>query len=775
MPIKLLIKNIKHHFILSLFLLLSLTSFMSMLFMQFEYENFIAKFNLQEYIYENNGFDITIKSKSIFGMSPIASNKYKSAYEKSAAFYQAALVVEGNGNSVVATIFEGKSQNNDEIYNYQNAFSHFDADLSKKEDSNITKEPNDDNVDTNKPIEKTIITKELATSLDVKIGDFLAIYLNKQMYTYQICNIVESEGFFSDHSMLIVGENLSKNLTFLPDFANLILIQAKDEKQLDDIYDKLIQDYDGYNVTNIKDEEYIKSFVTNDALVYIVMTACMLFGLFILIKAIYQKKVKKQKDIINNYSTSYYYRYQIMARAILFITSYLLGLVIVQGYFSLTASLYAHPFTYRINIRSCLFAFIIVLILYVLLSVPFQIKLPKMKKIYGFILLGLCILLGGIGAITHQKGMMSVGIVCTTFILIWFVIRFCFHRLKYLKNFLKRVYMYHLNKRSILDKVIIVMYIIIACFFSIILTSMVNYHQSIDQMDQLINLDTVVLTNGNSFSDEKIGMYDFIKIHDGKKDLTIDTVLGFDTHQVEKYTNVSLTDEEKKLFEKENAIILSKYFQNKLNCEVGDFIQVKLPGTLEEKEYQIVKFVDSVYWKFAFVNRNDTMMNGYIVKEDLSELKHNLTKTTYNVVDVNKQVNKIQSFYDTNLKQVSFVLIFIMAIFIFFLFYLSYIDLENKKESIKKLHTLGLSVHRMVHLNLFQMIFNVALAIVLSICLSSVVVLYFDSIASIFKTTFYIDFHAKLVILSSFIMSICLAFGTLYTTLLISKIGKENK
>lgn len=754
MPIKLLIKNIKHHFILSLFLLFSLTSFMSMLLMQFEYENFIAKFNLQEYIYENNGFDITIKSKSIFGMSPVASNKYKDAYEKSAAFYQAALVVEGNGNSVVATIFEGKSKNNDEIYNYQNAFSHFDATLSTND---------------------TIITKELATRLNVKIGDSLDIYLKNQKYSYCICNIVDSEGFFSDYSMLIVGENLSKNLTFLPDFANFILIQAKDEKQLDDLYDTLIQDYDGYNVTNIKDEEYIKSFVTNDALVYIVMTACILFGLFLLIRAIYQKKVKKQKDIIHQYSTSYYYKYQIMARAILFITSYLLGLVIVQGYFSLTATMYAHPFTYRIHIRSCLFAFIIALILYIVLSVPFQIKLPKMKKRYGFILLELCILLGIIGAITHQKGMMSVGIVCTSFILIWFVIRFCFHRLKYLKNFLKKVYMYHLNKRSVLDKVIIVMYIIIACFFSIILTSMHNYHQSIEQMDQLIQLDTLVFTNGSSLNDEKIGVYDFIQIHDGKKDLTIDTVLGFDTHQIEKYTNLSLTDDEKKLLEKENAIILSKYFQNKLSCNVGDLIQVKLPGTLEEKEYQIVKFVDSVYWKFAFVNQNETMMNGYIVEEDVNELKHNLTTTTYNIIDVNKQVKKIQSFYITNLKQVSFVLLFIMAIFIFFLFYLSYIDLESKKESIKKLHTLGLSVHRMVHLNLCQMFFNLALAIVLSICLSSVVVLYFDSIASIFKTTFYIDFHGELVILSSFIMSICLVFGTFYTTLLISKIGKETK
>ena len=170
-------------------------------------------------------------------------------------------------------------------------------------------------------------------------------------------------------------------------------------------------------------------------------------------------------------------------------------------------------------------------------------------------------------------------------------------------------------------------------------------------------------------------------MNDGMKDLTIDTILGLDANQVGKYTGVSLTDDELEQYSNQDSIILSVYFRNKLNCQIGDEIQVTLPETDEYKNYRIIKFIDTIYWKFAIMSKNDAMMNGYIISDDVEGLKNNLNRTTYNVIDVKKQIMNIKAFYQTNLQQVAIVLIFIMMIFIFFLFYLSYVDLESKKES----------------------------------------------------------------------------------------------
>ena len=222
-----------------------------------------------------------------------------------------------------------------------------------------------------------------------------------------------------------------------------------------------------------------------------------------------------------------------------------------------------------------------------------------------FVILGILIVMEILAILFHHKALLGIISILLAFIAICVLMILFFPFLKKIKSLLKRFYTYDLNRHSILDKLMIIMYIIIACFFSIIITSMTSYHKSIEEMDQLINIQTLVVTNKEeNLSYDKIGVYDCIKMNDGMKDLTIDTILGLDANQVGKYTGVSLTDDELEQYSNQDSIILSVYFRNKLNCQIGDEIQVKLPETDEYKNYRIIKFIDTIYWKFAIMSKN---------------------------------------------------------------------------------------------------------------------------------------------------------------------------
>lgn len=746
MRIKLFIKNIKSHFIISILLCISLSFFMAILLMKLEYTHFMINYNLEEYIYEHNGFDIVIQSTS--GISTYGSKEFRDQYEKCASFYQVAVVGDANGKSQVINVFEGKTDSNDEKYNYQNAFS-FDSAMQSHQ---------------------TIITQDLAKTLNLSINDKITLHIGDSVYTYEVIKIVDNEGLFSKNSMLITGTTISKAFAYLSTMSNIIFIKVNDINHLDTIYQKLNMAYESYHVTNVRDREYLKSLVSTDANVYIMMAVFILFGLFLFIRKVYQKKLNKQSRFISSYNKVYYQEYVFLARCILFVVSYLLSLMIVQLYFSFTASFYSHPFRYFIHIKNCFFLLCVCIGIYFLLSMKINLKNYSNKKVYMFVILGILIVMEILAILFHHKALLGIISILLAFIAICVLMILVFPFLKKIKSLLKRFYTYDLNRHSILDKLMIIMYIIIACFFSIIITSMTSYHKSIEEMDQLINIQTLVVTNKEEkLSYDKIGVYDCIKMNDGMKDLTIDTILGLDANQVGKYTGVSLTDDELEQYGNQDSIILSVYFRNKLNCQIGDEIQVKLPETDEYKNYRIIKFIDTIYWKFAIMSKNDAMMNGYIISDDVEGLKNNLNRTTYNVIDVRKQIMNIKAFYQTNLQQVAIVLIFIMMIFIFFLFYLSYVDLESKKESIKKLKKLGLSNKKLIGMNRFKMIIDMLTSFILSILFSSIVVYFFDDIALIFHTTFFIRYHLNIIVRSSLLMLVCICLGTLYTNYVISK------
>lgn len=746
MRIKLFIKNIKSHFIISILLCISLSFFMAILLMKLEYTHFMINYNLEEYIYEHNGFDIVIQSTS--GISTYGSKEFRDQYEKCASFYQVAVVGDANGKSQVINVFEGKTDSNDEKYNYQNAFS-FDSAMQSHQ---------------------TIITQDLAKTLNLSINDKITLHIGDSVYTYEVIKIVDNEGLFSKNSMLITGTTISKAFAYLSTMSNIIFIKVNDINHLDTIYQKLNMAYESYHVTNVRDREYLKSLVSTDANVYIMMAVFILFGLFLFIRKIYQKKLNKQSRFISSYNKVYYQEYVFLARCILFVVSYLLSLMIVQLYFSFTASFYSHPFRYFIHIKNCFLLLCVCIGIYFLLSMKINLKNYSNKKVYMFVILGILIVMEILAILFHHKALLGIISILLAFIAICVLMILVFPFLKKIKSLLKRFYTYDLNRHSILDKLMIIMYIIIACFFSIIITSMTSYHKSIEEMDQLINIQTLVVTNKEEkLSYDKIGVYDCIKMNDGMKDLTIDTILGLDANQVGKYTGVSLTDDELEQYGNQDSIILSVYFRNKLNCQIGDEIQVKLPETDEYKNYRIIKFIDTIYWKFAIMSKNDAMMNGYIISDDVEGLKNNLNRTTYNVIDVKKQIMNIKAFYQTNLQQVAIVLIFIMMIFIFFLFYLSYVDLESKKESIKKLKKLGLSNKKLIGMNRFKMIIDMLTSFILSILFSSIVVYFFDDIALIFHTTFFIRYHLNIIVRSSLLMLVCICLGTLYTNYVISK------
>ena len=746
MRIKLLVQNIRCHFVISVLLWMSLSFLLAITLMKLEYTQFVMHYNLEEYVYQNNGFDIVIQST--MGISTYGSKQFRDQYEKCASFYRVAVVGEANEKSEVINVFEGKTDYNDQKYSYQNAFS-FDATLLSNQ---------------------TIITTDLAQTLGIDINDTITLHIGENTYTYEVVKIVNNEGFFSRHSMLVTGTVISKTFSYIFTMVNLICIKVNDRNELKNIHQNLNTIYESYQVTNIRDQEYIESLISKDADVYIMMTIFILLGLFLLIRSVYRKKLKKQQKFLSSYSRKYYQKYLMLARGILFLLSYILAIGIVQTYFYFTAGFYSHPFRHFIHWSNCLIVFLVGIVLYGMLSVNIKIKNKINKKVYWFPFIGILILIEIVALCFQYSILLGFTSVILAFCIVYLVILFVFHSFQKIKSFLKRVYVYDLSKHSILDKINIGMYITIACFFSIILTSMIHYHQSIQEMNQLIRMETVVVTNKEeNVPYDKIGIYDCIKINDGKQDLTIDTVLGLDAEQVGKYTSTKLTTEEGIQYNSGNSILLSVYFKNKLNCQIGDEIKVKLPETDTYKTYRIIQFIDTIYYKFAIISKDDTMMVGYVIQDNLEGLKHNLNRTTYNVIDVEKQTMSIQNFYQINFKQVVIVLGFIMLIFLFFLFYLSYVDLENKKESIRRLKQLGLSNQKCIRLNVYKMGSYMLISFPLAIFLSSVVVYFFEDIASLFHTTFFIHYHFQIILLASFCMLVCMSLGMLYTNYVICK------
>lgn len=752
MRFKLLIENVKHHFIISFLLWISLSFLFAMFLIQLEYVNFIARYNQEEYLYKNNYFDIVIQSTT--GLSTYGSKEFRDEYKECAAFARVSVLGECKETSTILTIYEGKIDQNDKKYNYQYAF-HFDAKLDERQ---------------------TIITKELANQLQASIGDTIDVHIGEKTYSYDIINIVENEGFFEKNAMLTCGTTISKEFLYLPTLSNVIYIKLNQLSDADSVYQNLNKTYEAYTVMNHRDIEYFKSMVTTDPKVYIAITILILFCLFLLIRKIYVKKLKKQQELMSRFQFSYYQTYNYLARSILFILSYFLAIIIVQLFFSITSRFYTHSFSYQLRGISYLSLLVFAGMIYILLLIKVKIKKFHNHRVYIVPFLGILIMLEVYTLWSHNIPVFSLILV----LLIISFIGICLHCMskgfKTIKSFLKRIYLYDLGKHSSIEKLILGLYIIIACFFSILISSLTYYNSGIAKISSMFKIKNVVIAE-QELAYDRIGVYDFIRVNDGQKDYEIDTVLGLDALQIETYTDIVLTDKEKEQFERQDidSIILPLYFRNKLRCQVGDTLEVKCPGDVGVKQYRIVKFIDGIYWKVAIVNHNDNMMNGYLINDDVSTLKNNLSKTKYTMMNVEQQVLTIQSFYQTNIQQVSIMLLFIMFIFVFFMFYLVYIDFETKEQSIKKLNILGVSNQELIQLNVFKMMLHMIITFVLSILLSSVVTYFFDDIASIFRTTFYVRFDIKYVCLSSILMLICLGLGTLYTIYIMLKTNKINE
>ena len=140
MRLKLLLENIKHHFLLSFFILFVSILTVSCLTLAFETESFLYQITKEDYLESNHNYDIVIKSNTGLSLTGTKgdNNEFEELYKRKSSFYNATLYIENNINkATVSNVFEGSSEDLIEAFDINIELKKNEAVITKELSNNL--------------------------------------------------------------------------------------------------------------------------------------------------------------------------------------------------------------------------------------------------------------------------------------------------------------------------------------------------------------------------------------------------------------------------------------------------------------------------------------------------------------------------------------------------------------------------------------------------------------------------------------------------------------
>ncbi len=145
---------------------------------------------------------------------------------------------------------------------------------------------------------QAIITKTFSENNNLEIGDYFSFYILENKFEYEVADVVNDKGVFSDNSFFIDKSVLFTRLystSLLDNFGNVIYINSSNYES---IYQDLHSDvlYQDYLIRYAVDEEYIDGIVSEYTSMIVVAGIIVLLALLIVLDSLFLIVLK---DIFN--------------------------------------------------------------------------------------------------------------------------------------------------------------------------------------------------------------------------------------------------------------------------------------------------------------------------------------------------------------------------------------------------------------------------------------------------------------------------------------------
>ncbi len=738
MRIKLLKENFLHNKVISLLILLLCSLTMCVSLLSFEIPRFLTYANIESMHYNNNDFDISIKANTILstkGVYDSLNDEYKDELDRVVSFYDCALPIKIDDKEMFVQVYEADSTD------YQIAFSLDVIPLNNE----------------------VVLTKEVSDALNININDNISIPIKDQVYIYQVVDIIEGTGLIDGSYALVGGKNISYCYSGINyKFSNHILIDLKDDDKVKEVYPIIKNRYSEYNVTNILDEE-LASTMTTDIMKIICIVASMLFIVVaILICGIYNYRLKKQLLFFDiNSQANYYKSVKFIWWLALFIISTIFGSVFANLILDVFKPIYYCKTPYVIGGLSYLKSFLMLMIMPLALALK-GLPIKISKKCIRLILLIICALLCVGMLLVKTEHYLTVLKVLLVVIVVTLLIDLLLYLLKFLKPSLLRTYIYNINSKNnfLKNNMLIQIMMIIVC--TVILSSASYYKVTVGDLSKFLEIDEVVATTSKYVNTDK---YDLIKMgNNGQLDrMYLSIMLGLNSDQVDEYTNIEMTTDEKLVYQSRKSVILSKYHQNVSDLDVGDIVSIRIGEHTEE--FYVVKFINYPTANVAIMSDSDYLYNGYIVNDNISaeELAKDFQSNNYFIINFKTTLDKVVSLYMKSVDVTIAVFIGLVIFIVFFSIYLFYLDFLYQKENIKKLKTFGLSYDRWLKLNIIKNTLVLLICLVFGSILNYYVTRDFDLILRTIHTISYVGYDLKFAMISLSLVVTNVIVGFVYT------------
>ena len=746
MRLKLALSNLKSHALISILIVLLMSCIYGVGLVGIECTNYLVQANISELKNQHHDFDITVKGDiplSLRGISYYEDDgihNISEKYQRIAAFYNITTVVFSPTSDEVANIYEADAEDFEVALNLKNIPSTTEA----------------------------LITSDLASKLSLKKHDYISIYVGTTSYDYQIIDIVEGEGIYHNSSVLIGGRRLNdyygiKNVRM----PNYILADLKDDNP-EEVLDILRANYQGQTVTNLLDEEYAKTITTNSIGIIAIIVAILFVFILMLFLNVYLNIINKQKEVFLSLGQKrYYYQTNIISTVLAFIFAIILGSVFARIIFKMFGPIFSYDKTYIPSIVGRATASLLLALPFALLFLKKQIQtkniaLNNKQKIFCLIFISvIAMLLMFMNTVLKTYALFIV--ILITFALLLNLLIFLFKKVKKLDF---RLYLYDLNVKDNIYKMQIYLQVFVITLLAVMLMSINVYKSQSEELSNVVKIECAVATSSEYL---EISEYDRIRLASNSQieEIEMSIVLGLDANQVSQYTTIVLTEKEQKLFNDDKYIILSKYFQNRYGYDIGDVVSMRVRG--KEEYFKILKFTDNVFSKMAVVSNSTELYYGFVVEESKEALLNDFRMKNYQLINFSSAIDKSVSIFNSSIEVATVVMVILIILVILFAFYLVKIEIESKKEVIRKMKKLGLSRNEWVKINLIKYAFSIIVIVLFSLIMTYFIMSNIDTMLRLVKGIIYCKYNLNIAIVSIVIGVLSAILSSFYVLVLYKK------
>ena len=308
--------------------------------------------------------------------------------------------------------------------------------------------------------------------------------------------------------------------------------------------------------------------------------------------------------------------------------------------------------------------------------------------------------------------------------------------------------------------------VFVITLLAVMLMSINVYKSQSEELSNVVKIECAVATSSEYL---EISEYDRIRLASNSQieEIEMSIVLGLDANQVSQYTTIVLTEKEQKLFNDDKYIILSKYFQNRYGYDIGDDVSMRVRG--KEEYFKILKFTDNVFSKMAVVSNSTELYYGFVVEESKEALLNDFRMKNYQLINFSSAIDKSVSIFNSSIEVATVVMVILIILVILFAFYLVKIEIESKKEVIRKMKKLGLSRNEWVKINLIKYAFSIIVIVLLSLIMTYFIMSNIDTMLRLVKGIIYCKYNLNIAIVSIVIGVLSAILSSFYVLVLYKK------